>query len=76
MAAAARLARENAEILAREAGVKLTKVLRINYGWSEVRFRPLPSMEYMGICASMASPDFEPDEVEDTQRVTIVYEIE
>jgi len=76
MADAARVARENAEILAREAGVKLVKVLKVNYGWSEVRFGPLPSMQYMDVCACEASPDFEPDKVGDTQRVTIVYEIE
>ena len=76
LADAARVARENAEILAREAGVKLVKVLKVNYGWAEVRFRPMPSMDYMQIDACTASPDFEPDEVGDTQRVTIVYEIE
>ncbi len=76
LADAARVARENAEILAREAGVKLVKVLKVNYGWAEVRFRPMPSMDYMQIDACTASPDFEPDEVGDTERVTIVYEIE
>ena len=76
MADAARRARENAEILAREAGVKLVKVLKVSYGWAEVRFRQMPSMDYMQIDACSASPDFEPDEVGDTQRVTLVYEIE
>jgi hypothetical protein len=33
-------------------------------------------MDYSMICASEAAPDFEPEEVGDTQRVKIVYEIE
>jgi len=75
---ATRTARRNAEAIATAAGCRLGKVLRIEYGWAEVRFR---SAEY-SIRArqvfsedAMMAPDIEPENVRGEDSVTMVWEL-
>ena len=71
---ALRVAKENAKALSDEAGVKLGKIFKIEYGWSEVRIR-----EYSANMILESAPhydfDIEPEELYAEDSVTIVYEI-
>ncbi len=78
LAQAVQEARENAEILTAAAGVKLGKLLQIDYGWAEVRFH---EYDVDMLCESAPAleqhaPDIEPEEVRASDNVTLVYEIE
>ena len=69
-------ARENAETLAQAAGVQLGEILRIEYGWAEIRF----SERMMTYDASEAEPsppmpDIQPDEIEAGDNVTVIWAI-
>lgn len=76
LAQAVQTAKENAETLASAAGVKLGKLMQIDYGWAEVR---IYDREDTMMCAPSAMPDFdadiEPDDVRAEDNVTLVYEI-
>ena len=68
-------ARENAETLAQAAGVQLGDILRIDYGWTEIRVSER-MMDYDASTAySMPMPDIEPDEIEAGDNVTVVWAI-
>jgi uncharacterized protein YggE len=76
---ATRTARRNAEAIATAAGCRLGKVLHIEYGWAEVRFR---SMDYsvksrMMVAAedAMLAPEIEPENVRGEDSVTMVWEL-
>ena len=68
-------ARENAETLAQAADVQLGDILRIDYGWTEIRVSER-MMDYDSSTAySMPMPDIEPDEIEAGDNVTVVWAI-
>lgn len=73
---AVQTARENAETLASAAGLKLGKLMQMDYGWAEVR---IYDREADMVCETTAGPDFnvniEPEDVSAEDNVTLVYEI-
>ncbi|MGM0414896.1 MAG: SIMPL domain-containing protein [Bacillota bacterium] len=69
-------ARTKAEIMVEAAGVKLGKVLRIDYDWTEVRFSHDYSVSHSDCMMVSESLDFEPEEVKASDNVTIVWTIE
>jgi uncharacterized protein YggE len=70
-------ARVNAETIADAAGISLGPIASIEYGWSEVRFSDEPDYERGGcyVAAEMCAPDIEPNELNASDTVTLVYEI-
>lgn len=73
-------AREKAEVLTAAAGVALGKMLSIDYSWSEMRFeeRPLDCLESRMMCAAPEKSydlDIEPDDIQASDTVTVVWEI-
>ena len=74
---AVHVAKQNAETLASAAGIKLGKLVEMDYGWSEVHiYNRRASM----ICESPSTtmfncPDIEPEDVTAEDNVTLVYEI-
>ena len=74
---AVKTAKTNAETLASAAGVKLGKLVEMEYGWSEVR---VYDREASMVCQE-SSPmdiraDIEPEDVHAEDTVTLVYELE
>jgi uncharacterized protein YggE len=74
---AVQAAKENAETLAKAAGVKLGKLIQMDYGWAEVR---IYEREASMLCEMSAEPpqsqaDIEPEDVTAEDNVTLVYEI-
>jgi uncharacterized protein YggE len=74
---AVQTAKENAETLASAAGVKLGKLVQVDYGWAEVQIyhREL-SMACAGPPPSGFDADIEPEDVRAEDNVTLVYEIQ
>ncbi len=70
-------ARRNAEAIAAAADCQLGKVLRIEYGWSEIRFqtRGWSIQEADVVHRQIAAPDFEPEDIEGQDSVTMVFEL-
>jgi len=70
-------ATRKAEIMTEAAGVKLGNILSINYTWGEVHFRR--EFEADLLCAAMteedARPDFEPEDIEKSDNVEVVWEL-
>ena len=59
------------------AGVQLGDILRIDYGWTEIRVSSERMMDYDASTAySMPMPDIEPDEIKAGDNVTVVWAIE
>jgi uncharacterized protein YggE len=74
---ATRTARANAEAIASAAGCRLGNVIKITYGWSEVRFG---SVDYeldrsLATASALAAPDIEPEDVDANDSVTVVWEL-
>lgn len=71
-------AKQKAEILASSAGVKLKQIQSIDYSWSEVRFeRNLNNSDFSTGCTGFpVELDIEPDDIELSDTVTVVWEIE
>jgi hypothetical protein len=73
---ATRVARRNAEAIAQAAGYRLGKVIRIEYDWSEIRFR---SIDYRLASGpepdALQAPDIEPEDVDAHDSVTVVWEL-
>ena len=71
-------ARGNAEVLAAAAGVKLGKLIQMDYGWAEVRLYEQDVDMYCESASALENhaPDIEPEEVTASDNVTLVYEIE
>ena len=72
-------AMKKAKVLTDAAGVKLQEIQSIDYSWGEIDFevRPMDGM----VCKSLAAEvdsydlDIEPDDIEVTDTVTVVWEI-
>lgn len=67
-------ARRSAEILTREAGASLGDVLKMNYGFGDVRHRSGVMFD-ADYALSKSTPDIEPEEVDAEQSVTIEWSI-
>ena len=72
-------AKEKASVLTRAADVTLKDILSIDYSWGEVDFEMNP-MNKMMLCESCAPDDsydldIEPDDIDITDTVTVVWEI-
>lgn len=74
---AVQIARENAETLAEAAGVKLGKLMQMDYGWTEVRiFEGEACMIAEGAeDMSAYDADIDPEDVAAEDSVTLVFEI-
>ena len=74
-------AREKAAVLTRAGGVALKDVQSIDYSWGEIDFeyRPMRGEVLMECCAVPTAKsyglDIEPDEIEVSDTVTVVWEI-
>ncbi len=74
---AVKTAKENAETLASAVGVKLGKLVQMDYGWAEVH---IYDREASMLCEGPGMPeldaDIEPEDVHAEDNVTLVYEME
>ena len=74
-------AMEKAAVLSRAAGTNLKEIQTIDYSWSKIDFEVSPSDGFMlKSCAmdeacSGLSMDIEPDDIEVTDTVTVIWEI-
>ncbi len=70
-------AKRKAKLMTEAAGVKLGKILDINYSWSEVHFHRTYASEMHtdAMMVSEATPDFEPEDIEKSDNVEVVWEI-
>lgn len=73
-------AKEKAQILSKEAGVKLKGIVDINYSWGEIEIysEPLSLMDSQ-ICAAPLKSfdiDIDADDIDVNDTVTVVWEIE
>ena len=76
-------AREKASVLTKAAGVTLKDIQTIDYSWGEIEFetRPMNRDLMLEKCASLAAPiasydmDIEPDDIEVSDTVTVVWEV-
>lgn len=75
-------AKAKADVLTGAAGVKLKDILSIDYSWGEIRFdyspmdrSAFPDGEGYGDVKALAM-DIEPDDIEVSDTVTVVWEIE
>lgn len=73
---------QKASVLAEASGVKLDKILTIDYSWGEIDFvsRPLQEMSLRCCAEDTCSPasydmDIEPDDIDITDTVTVVWNI-
>jgi uncharacterized protein YggE len=73
-------AAEKARILARAAGVKLGAIAHINYSWGELRLYSETDMKYgralKDCAAAPMAMDIEPDDINVSDDVTIIWTIE
>jgi uncharacterized protein YggE len=77
---AAETAKTKAEILCHASSAKLGPLVSINYNWGELDIISRTSYE-LGDCmpmmaASRLAPDIEPDDIDLTDSVTFVWEIQ
>ncbi|MCC5850929.1 MAG: SIMPL domain-containing protein [Verrucomicrobia bacterium] len=76
MARAVELARENAEVLASAANVKLGSLVQMEYGWSEIHvYDRNATMLCEAQFPADYDPDIEPRDVSAEDNVTLVFEI-
>ena len=72
--------KEKAKVLAEAAGVKLGDIVKIDYSWGELEIvsRPVERcmMSAPNAAADSYSMDIEPDDIDVTDTVTVVWEIE
>ena len=75
-------AKAKAVVLTKAAGVNLKDILTIDYSWGEIQFKYSPMHDGVFRNALMASDgeelgiDIEPDDIEVSDTVTVVWEIE
>ncbi|ERJ12057.1 SIMPL domain-containing protein [Haloplasma contractile] len=69
-------AKRNATVIAESAGIKLEKILTINYDLADVVFRSELILEDTALQSTAAPIDIEPEEVITTDTITIEWEIE
>ena len=73
--------KEKAKVLAEAAGVTLGDIVTIDYSWGEIEFISRPVERCMTMSAKNAAPadgysiDIEPDDIDVTDTVTVVWEI-
>lgn len=73
--------KEKAQVLAEAAGVTLCDIVTIDYSWGEIEFISRPVERCMTMSAKNAasadgySLDIEPDDIDVTDTVTVVWEI-
>ena len=72
--------KEKASVLAEAAGVTLGDIVKIDYSWGEIEFISRPVERCMTMSAKNAaadsySMDIEPDDIDVTDTVTVVWEI-
>ncbi len=74
-------AKEKAAVLARSAGVTLKEIQSIDYSWGEINFevQPMNRMLMAAACTEAKSAsydmDIEPDDIEASDTVTVIWEI-
>lgn len=75
-------AKKKAQVLASAAGVKLLQIQHIDYSWGEINFEinPMEEMSFGEACIGAApeksyNMDIEPDDIETSDTVTLVWEI-
>jgi uncharacterized protein YggE len=66
------LAKQNAEILTKTAGVKLGSILNIEYGWGEIRIK---EMDYRCEIVEECLAEIEPEDIEGEDSITVTWEI-
>ena len=70
-------ARKKAEILAITSGVKLGKLISIDYSWKDIElYSDTKCYDSMPYISKMASIDIEPDDIKAEDSVTFTWEIE
>ena len=75
-------AKEKASVLTKAAGVSLKDIQSIDYSWSEIDFeiRPMNRMDYLAapkpIEGANYDLDIEPDDIEVSDTVTVIWEID
>ena len=73
--------KEKAQVLAEAAGVTLGDIVTIDYSWGEIEFLSRPVERCMTMSAKNAAPadgyslDIEPDDIDVTDTVTVVWKI-
>ena len=76
-------ARNKADVLTQAAGIELREIQSIDYSWGEINFEFSP-MKYMGIpeescCEKLDimsyDMDIEPDDIDVSDTVTVIWEI-
>lgn len=79
---AAKDAKEKAAVITAAAGVTLKDIQNIDYSWGEIEFEVNPMNRLMKSCASVATCadssyeiNIEPDDIEVSDTVTVVWEI-
>ncbi|MGB4482777.1 MAG: SIMPL domain-containing protein, partial [bacterium] len=75
-AEAVKNAARKAEVLADAAGVKLGPIIRIDYTWSDIYIESNLSIRAFMVSESAPDYDFTPEDIEITETVTTVWEIE
>jgi uncharacterized protein YggE len=77
LAQAVQAAKENAETLAKAAGVTLGKLIQMDYGWAEVRIYDREASMFCGGPDAMLAYDaeIEPEDVAAEDSVTLAFEI-
>ncbi len=73
---AVKTAKENAETLASAAGVKLGKLVQMDYGWAEVHIYDREASMMCEAPMPYLDTDIEPEDVRVEDNVTLVYEME
>ena len=76
LAEAVKNAARKAEVLADAAGVKLGPIIRIDYTWSDIYIESNLSIRAFMVSESAPDYDFTPEDIEITETVTTVWEIE
>lgn len=78
-------AKEKADVLTAAAGIKLGNIQSIDYSWGEIDFEYRPMNRYLecadyDACAPIAEKDYamdiEPDDIDVSDTVTVIWEIE
>jgi len=73
-------AKENAHLIAEAAGVQLQEILDIDYSFRELTIRSqrhnYPLYEADTVSTFDAAPDFEPDDIDVTETITITWKID
>ncbi len=80
---AVRDAREKADVLTGAAGVSLKEIQSVDYSWGEIRFECSPMNRELRMDDTLCAPsaaesfamDIEPDDIDVTDTVTVVWEI-